>query len=101
MVDSLRDDVVDRLRNGDPHVLGELFQEHQQRLLHIIRVRMDQRMAARVDEDDVLQEVYLDAAARIQHYIEHPDGSFFVWAATGHDADHGKPLSASSHDSAA
>lgn len=79
MADSLQDDAVARLRDGDPQLLGELFQEHQQRLLHVIRVRMDSRLAARIDEEDVLQEVYLDAAARIHHYIQHREGSFFIW----------------------
>lgn len=70
---------LERLRAGDPQVLGELFEKYQQRLLHIIRVRMDRRLLARIDADDVLQEVYLDASSRIHHYIENHDGSFFVW----------------------
>ncbi len=70
---------LQRLRDGDPDALGELFAEHQQRLLHIIRVRMDRRLAARVDAEDVLQEVFLDAAARVKHFIDSHSGSFFIW----------------------
>ena len=74
-----RKDCLQRLRDGDPDALGELFAEHQQRLLHIIRVRMDRRLAARVDAEDVLQEVFLDAASRVGHFIDSHSGSFFIW----------------------
>lgn len=74
-----KQDCLQRLRDGDPDALGELFDEHQQRLLHIIRVRMDRRMAARVDAEDVLQEVYLDVATRVRHFIDNHSGSFFIW----------------------
>lgn len=78
-MDASKQDSLKRLREGDPTALGELIAQHQQRLLHIIRLRMDRRLAARVDAEDVLQEVYLDAASRIRHYIEKHSGSFFVW----------------------
>lgn len=74
-----KQDCLQRLRDGDPDALGEMFAEHQQRLLHIIRVRMDRRLAARVDAEDVLQEVFLDAAARVKHFIDNHSGSFFIW----------------------
>ena len=68
-----------RLRDGDPEVLGELFDRYRQRLLHIIQIRMDRRLAARVDAEDILQEIYLDAASRVHHYIQNHSGSFFIW----------------------
>lgn len=74
-----KQDCLQRLQDGDPDALGELFAEHQQRLLHIIRARMDPRLATRVDAEDVLQEVFLDAAARINHFIDTHSGSFFIW----------------------
>ena len=40
---------------------------------------MDRRLAARVDPDDILQEAFVNAAARIQHYLEDPSRSLFVW----------------------
>ena len=70
---------LQRLEDGDPDAFGELFAEHQQRLLHIIRVRMDRRLASRVDAEDVLQEVYLDAASRVRHFVDSHSGSFFIW----------------------
>ena len=70
---------LERLRNGDESALAELFGEYRERLHHIVSVRMDRRLTGRVDADDVLQEVYIDAADRIQHYVENHSGSFFVW----------------------
>ena len=72
-------DALQRLRDGDEGALAELFDKYRVRLYHIVSVRMDRRLAGRVDADDVLQEVYLDAAARIHHYINNHSGSFFVW----------------------
>lgn len=79
MPEGEEDNALRGLAQGDPAALGKLFEQHQQRLLHIIRVRLDPRMASRIDPEDVLQEVYLDAAMRIHHYVENSEHSFFVW----------------------
>ena len=42
-------------------------------------MQLDSRLAGRVDTDDVLQEVFLDAAARIRHFNNEHSGSLFVW----------------------
>jgi RNA polymerase sigma-70 factor (ECF subfamily) len=68
-----------RLRNGDQDALADLFAKYRNRLYHIVNIRLDQRLAGRIDADDILQEVYLDAADRIHHYINNHSGSFFVW----------------------
>lgn len=77
--ESLTQNALQRLRDGDETALAELFAMHRDRLYQIVSARMDRRLAGRVDADDVLQEVYLDAVARIHHFIEHHSGSFFVW----------------------
>lgn len=73
------ENALERLRNGDRQALGELFTKYRDRLYHIINVRLDPRLARRIDTDDILQEVYLDAADRLHHYINHHSGSFFIW----------------------
>lgn len=72
-------DALQRLRDGQEEAFSELFASYRDRLYQIVSVRMDRRLAGRVDPDDVLQEVYLDAAARLHHYINHHSGSFFIW----------------------
>ena len=68
-----------RLVAGDEGALGELFDIHRERLWRTVQFRMDRRLAARVDPDDILQESFVNAAARIQHYLEDPTRSLFVW----------------------
>ena len=54
-----------RLRSGDKTALADLFSRHRDRLWHLVDVKLDSRLRGRVDADDVLQEVYMDAAERI------------------------------------
>ena len=68
-----------RLQGGDEHALAELFERYRGRLYRIIKVRLDPRLSRRLDVDDILQEVYLDAADRISHYMDNHSGSFFIW----------------------
>jgi RNA polymerase sigma-70 factor (ECF subfamily) len=68
-----------RLRRGDASALAGLFSAHRDRLLHIVRLGIDRRLAARVDPEDVLQEAFLNARTRLAHFMRRPDGSAFVW----------------------
>lgn len=73
------DALLQRLRRGDRDALAELFSRHRERLWHIVNLRLDPRLAGRADADDVLQEAYLDAEARLDHYLNRHSGSLFVW----------------------
>lgn len=68
-----------RLADGDEHALASLFSQHSERLWQMVHFRMDRRLKGRIDEEDVLQEAYLDAAQRIQHYEDHGPNSPFLW----------------------
>ena len=67
------------LRERGDEALAEHFSAFQPRLKQIIRFRMDRRLLARVSESDVVQETYVRAAKRIDHFLEQPDLPFFVW----------------------
>jgi RNA polymerase sigma-70 factor (ECF subfamily) len=73
------DELLARLREGDETALAELFSQHHGRLWRMVNFRLDQRLCGRVDADDVLQEAYLNAAQRIDHYLNNKNMSFFVW----------------------
>jgi RNA polymerase sigma-70 factor (ECF subfamily) len=45
----------------------------------MVELRLDSRVAARLDPSDVLQEVYLDMAGQIQGYLRQPKVNFYVW----------------------
>src|SRR5579871_1123020 len=71
--------LLDRLRAGDQHALGELFTLNRDRLWRMLYVRLDRRVARRVSPDDVLQEAFLDVARRIGEYLANPAVPFYVW----------------------
>jgi RNA polymerase sigma-70 factor, ECF subfamily len=73
------DGLACRLKCGDRDALASIFSEHRERLWRLVNFRMDRRLHGRVDPDDVLQEAYLAAAGRLQHYGEAPSLSPFVW----------------------
>jgi RNA polymerase sigma-70 factor (ECF subfamily) len=71
--------LVARLRKGDHAALAELFDKHREKLRRMIQLRLDHRLAGRVSASDVLQEAYIDAQKRIEHYFDKPDQPFFGW----------------------
>jgi RNA polymerase sigma-70 factor (ECF subfamily) len=73
------EELVGRLRQGDEGALAELFSQYRDRLWRLVTFRLPARLNGRVDAEDVLQEAYLAAAARLHHFRERTSGSFFVW----------------------
>ena len=72
-------ELLRKVKGGDQQALAELFSLHRDRLWQVINFRLDARLRGRVDADDILQEAYLDAAQRIQHYLDDSPHTFFVW----------------------
>jgi RNA polymerase sigma-70 factor (ECF subfamily) len=64
---------------GDERELAELFEQHRERLEHMIRLRMDRRLQGRLDPSDVLQETYLECSKRLAEYQAKPDMAPFIW----------------------
>jgi RNA polymerase sigma-70 factor (ECF subfamily) len=50
--------VMARLRDGDPAAAAEVFNRFAHRLLALARVRLDGRMRQKMDPEDVLQSVF-------------------------------------------
>ncbi len=72
-------DLLARVRGGDQAALADLFARHRDKLRRMIQFRLDHRLAGRVSPSDILQEAYIDALKRIDHYFEKPDQPFFGW----------------------
>jgi len=68
-----------RLRADGPAAVAAVFALHRERLRRMVEMRLDQRVRARVDPSDVLQEAYVDAAARLDGYLARPDLPLFLW----------------------
>jgi RNA polymerase sigma-70 factor (ECF subfamily) len=73
------DDLLSRARAGDPGALAALFDLYRARLRHMVRLRLDRRLAGRLDPDDVLQEAYLEADRRLADYLRDPAIPPFLW----------------------
>lgn len=73
------DDMLEQVRNGNADAVGGLFAHYRDRLRRMVQLRIDRRLQGRVDPSDVLQEAYLDVAARAAQYAARSDMPFFLW----------------------
>jgi RNA polymerase sigma-70 factor (ECF subfamily) len=70
---------VERAAKGDQQALGELLEQHRDRLRRMVSLRLDPRLQGRLDPSDVIQEAYLLAARRIEEYLRDPSAPFYIW----------------------
>lgn len=77
MTDSER--IETAIAGDDERAFAQLFTEHRERLKQMLHFRMDPRLRARTDLSDVLQESYIDAYRRLEHYANQPKMSLYVW----------------------
>jgi RNA polymerase sigma-70 factor, ECF subfamily len=72
--------LLGRVAAGDRAAAGELVTRFDERLRRIVRARLDPRVAQRADPDDVLQDVHVEALARLGEYgASEPRMPFFLW----------------------
>ncbi len=79
IMQSMYDAPEKRLKQGDQSALGDVFTVHRPRIWQIIHFRLNNQVRGRVDPDDVVQEVFLAAEKRIEHFINGDFPSFFLW----------------------
>jgi RNA polymerase sigma-70 factor (ECF subfamily) len=70
---------ISRLRDSGDEGLAEALAAHHERLERIVDLRLDPRLAGRVDAADVLQEAFLEAKKRLPRYLKNPIVPVFVW----------------------
>ena len=70
---------IEHLRRGGQAALAETFTSHRDRLRRMVDLRLDRRVAGRVDASDVLQDAYLDASRQLDQYLADPPMSPFLW----------------------
>ena len=73
------ENIEQQLKNGDFSRFGEAFSRHRPRLWQIIHFRISDQIRGRVDADDVLQDVYLDAEKRLRHFADGDFPTLFLW----------------------
>lgn len=64
---------------GDRNAWSRLVDRYHPRLRRMVALRMDQRLKARVDPSDVLQEAYIDASNKLADYLANPVLPFYLW----------------------
>lgn len=72
----LRDCLAD---NHEDEGIASVFSRFKPQLERVVDFRMDSRIRARVDANDVLQEAFLDVKNRYAEFVKSPTVSLFVW----------------------
>jgi len=67
------------LRAGGQQALAAIYAQNRPRLRRMIELRMDPRLARRVDASDVIQESFLDASRRLNAFLDDPTVPLIVW----------------------
>jgi RNA polymerase sigma-70 factor (ECF subfamily) len=71
--------LVDRACRGDPVAREQLLDRHRRLLLRMVTVRLDRRLAARVDPSDIVQETLTRAARDLSDYLRRRAVPLSVW----------------------
>jgi RNA polymerase sigma-70 factor (ECF subfamily) len=66
-------------KGGSRSALAKLLAMHDPALRSRAEARMDPAIKAKVSADDILQEVYIDVARRIDRFEDRGPGSFLNW----------------------
>src|SRR5262245_44285111 len=72
-------ELLERSVRGDTAARQELLVRHRARLRRMVAVRLDPRLAARVDPSDIVQEALADAAVHLDDYLRDRPLPFYPW----------------------
>ncbi len=72
-------EALGRVRAGDSRAWEAILEESRDRLRRFVRLRMNRRLAGRVDPSDVIQEAYLEASRTLESYLQDPSLPLFLW----------------------
>jgi RNA polymerase sigma-70 factor, ECF subfamily len=64
---------------GDQEACQQLLSRHRARLRQMVALRMDRRLAARVDPSDVVQEALTTAGQKLSGYLRERPLPFYPW----------------------
>ena len=73
------EELVRRAGGGDPSARLELLGRYRERLSRMVEVRLDRRLAPRLDPSDVVQDALADAARGLDSYLRDPPLPFYPW----------------------
>jgi RNA polymerase sigma-70 factor (ECF subfamily) len=77
--DSQIETLVQRAADGNEAARAELLDRYRDRLRRMVAMRLDKRIAARVDASDIVQEAMKDAFRQLPEYLAQPQIAFYPW----------------------
>jgi RNA polymerase sigma-70 factor (ECF subfamily) len=73
------DELIRRVGRGDRSAVQQLLARHRDRLKQMVAVRMDPRLATRVDPSDAMQEVLAEASQKLSAYVRSRPLAYYPW----------------------
>jgi RNA polymerase sigma-70 factor (ECF subfamily) len=73
------EELLGRVARGDAQARSELLNRHRDRLRLMVAVRLDRRIAARLDPSDVVQEALADADQKLAGFLRERPVAFYPW----------------------
>jgi RNA polymerase sigma-70 factor (ECF subfamily) len=73
------DELLDRTAAGNRSAREQLLGRHRDKLRRMVAVRLDRRLAARVDPSDVVQEALAEADRRLDDFLRERPIPYYVW----------------------
>ncbi|NLX97920.1 MAG: sigma-70 family RNA polymerase sigma factor [Rhodopirellula sp.] len=70
---------LELLRRHGKEAVAALVERYRQKLLRMIALRLDRRILGKVGSEDILQDAFVEAARRVEDYLDCPSVPFFVW----------------------
>jgi RNA polymerase sigma-70 factor (ECF subfamily) len=71
--------LIQRAAEGDGPSLDGLLARYRPRLLRMLKLRLDPRLAGRVDPAELLRQAQNDVSGQLPDYVRRPDRPFIVW----------------------
>jgi RNA polymerase sigma-70 factor (ECF subfamily) len=72
-------ELLDRARRGEVPARNQLLVRHRARLRKMVAIRLDRRLAARVDPSDIVQETLAEADRFLDDYLRDRPLPFYPW----------------------
>ena len=63
----------------DDSAIGRLLERHRRYVKRLVTLRLDRRVKARVDDSDIVQEVTMEAARRMEKFVAQRPMPFQLW----------------------
>ena len=73
------EDLIRRAGDGENAATEELLTRYRDRLRQMVAVRMDPRVAARLDASDIVQETLVEASRKLPEYLRDEPLPFYPW----------------------